>query len=447
VGDERPSLIVNNVIRIEQAELTSRQWKKLYRSLTFVNPNGEVVTCYRQLLTRGYTKIPRGAWNLLPDSVRYVDKRSCPKGKSFEFHLRLDDLEKDERFKGQGEAVAAMFENEQGLIIRPPGTGKTQIALAFAAAVGTPTLVLVHTEDILQQWVSYALEAIPGARVGVIRGKQIEIGDVTIATVQTIKKFIGDKAFWKQFGCVILDEAHHASAATFEAVLNQCPAKYRFGFTASPTRADGMHPTMKFIIGPIIHSQPFTSPVDLKVIRVKTKFYYGYRGRFDWMPMLNKLVRSKKRNQLIASKADKEIARGNSVLILSRRIEHLEHLAKRIKSPTEILTAATRTKKERASVLAGFKTGEIRVVLATQLADEALDVPRLNRIMLVFPGKHEGRIIQQIGRALRKHPDKKNAVIYDFVDWRVKILRRQGSQRLRTYRQNKIKIQKRRVRI
>jgi superfamily II DNA or RNA helicase len=69
-------------------------------------------------------------------------------------------------------------------------------------------------------------------------------------------------------------------------------------------------------------------------------------------------------------------------------------------------------------------------------------VPRLNRVVLCHPGKHEGRIIQQIGRALRRHPEKEDALIYDVVDDRVGVLRRQWSLRKRTYKQNKISIQK-----
>jgi superfamily II DNA or RNA helicase len=143
---------------------------------------------------------------------------------------------------------------------------------------------------------------------------------------------------------------------------------------------------------------------------------------------------------MIAKVADREIQEGNSVLVLSRRIEHLERIAEEMREPCAILAAARVTKKERDRILAAFRTGEIRCVLATQLADEALDVPRLNRVLLTHPGKHEGRIIQQIGRALRKFPDKDDAIVYDFVDWNVHVLRRQWDARKRTYKKDGIKI-------
>lgn len=442
-------MIVDRWLKVEISELTRREWDKLERDLTYVKPNGDIVISYRKVLTKGYYLLPRGAWNLLPDSIRYKDNRSRPPLDPLEFTLQLDDVKRDPRYEGQKAAVRSMFEQEQGLLIRPPGTGKTQIALAFAALCETRVLILVHTNDILNQWVRYTENAIPElkGKVGVIRGKTCRIRQITIATVQTLNRSYLDagKDWWAQWGAVIADEAHHVAASSWEAVLNQCPAYYRFGFTASPTRADGMHPSMRFLIGPVIHRQKFSSPVDLTVVPVRTDFRERYRGHFDWTTLLNKLVTNRKRNRQIARIVDAEIEEGNSVLVLSRRIEHLEEIAAAMRNDTEILAAKLRTKQEREDILAAFRAGKVRCVLATQLADEALDVPRLNRVVLTHPGKHEGRIIQQIGRALRKFPDKEDAVIYDIVDWNVRVLRRQWDHRKRTYTKEKISVKTNRI--
>lgn len=224
--------------------------------------------------------------------------------------------------------------------------------------------------------------------------------------------------------------------------MNACPAYYRFGFTASATRADGMHPTMRYLVGPVIHRQKFSSPVKLEVVPVFTEFASIYRGSWDWTPLVGRLVSDKKRNRLIAKVADREIQKGNSVLVLSRRIEHLEAIADLMREDCEILAAARTTKPKRKEILAAFKAGTTRCVLATQLADEALDVPRLNRVLLTHPGKHEGRIIQQIGRAIRNFSGKEDAIIYDFVDKKVGVLNRQWSLRRRTYKKEKISVRK-----
>jgi superfamily II DNA or RNA helicase len=220
-------MIVDNLLRIGIPELAPAQWKKLEKKLTFVKNNGDVVISYRKRVTEGDYLLPRGAWNLLPDEIRYEDKRSLPTLPKLEFVLKLDAVEHDSRFVGQRRAVDAMLREEQGLIIRPPGTGKTEIATAFMAEAETRSLVLVHTEDILRQWVERVERNIPELQgeVGIIRGKTCEIGQITIATVQTLYGSYMDKPakWWRQFGCVIADEAHHVSAQTWEAVLNTLP--------------------------------------------------------------------------------------------------------------------------------------------------------------------------------------------------------------------------------
>jgi superfamily II DNA or RNA helicase len=434
---------VDKILTIEISELTKGQWEGLTKKLTYLNDQGEVVISYRRLVSRGVYVMPRGAWYLLPDSITYTDNRSKPELPELKWVGKIDAVEIDPRFKGQSAAVLAMMREEQGIVVRPPGTGKTEIATFFMAKAKTRSLVLVHTEDILEQWVARVEQNIPElkGKVGVIRGKECRIGHITVATVQTLSRSYlrkGDK-WWAQWGVLIADEGHHVAAPTWESVINACPAYYRFGFTASPTRADGMHPSMRFIVGPIIHRQKFSSPVELEVVPIRTNFKMLYRGPFDWGPLLNKLVSDDKRNNEIAEVADREVREGNSVLVLSRRIEHLERIAELMSEDCEILTGK-RSTKDRRRILQGFRAGEIRCLLATQLADEALDVQRLNRVLLTHPGKHEGRIIQQIGRAIRTHPEKQNAVIYDFVDWNVGVLRRQWNQRRRTYKANKISI-------
>jgi superfamily II DNA or RNA helicase len=437
---------VGATIKLDYAELTRRQMSALKRELTFATPSGDVVTCYRDVITGGYMRIPRGARYLL-NGHPATDVRSKPPMPKLHFTVKLDDTSKSKRFGGQSDAVKAMFKNEQGQIVRPPGTGKTQIALKFIAECETRTLVLVHTKDILKQWVEYAEKAIPGIEIGVIGGGKVKIGHLTIATVQTIKRFAipgqKEKKFWRQFGCVIVDEGHHGAAKTWEMILNCCPAFYRFSFTASPTRADGLHPALKFVFGPIIHRQKFSSPIPLHVEPIRTQFYYAYRGKWDWTRMIDKLITDEARNRQIAEVIDREASSGNSVLVLSRRIEHLEKLSEATQCNSEILTGARRD-SDRERVLAAFRKGTVQVLFATQLADEALDIPRLNRVLLTHPGKAEGRLIQQIGRAIREHVGKEDAVIYDFIDWRIGVLRRQWSQRRRAYKQNRITIRQRR---
>jgi len=441
-------MIVSNTITIMWDELSRRRRDKLMRSLTFSLPDGKYVECYRQW-PGVKIEIPRGAWHFVED-LDYIDKRPRPKLPKLEFHVELDAVEKDERFEGQSAAVESIFQHEQGLIVRPPGTGKTQIALKFAADCQTRSLVLVQTKDILDQWMEYAKHAIPGASIGIIQGRHERVEHITIAMMQTIRKFVGDSRhgpeWWRQFGAVILDEAQHGAASSFETVLNYIPAFYRVGFTASATRADGMHPYLRHLIGPVIHKQKFSSPIDLKVNPLYSDFYFPYRGSFDWHRLVDGLISNEGRNLQIAKVVDREVSGGNSVLVLSRRIEHLDRLSDLVGSENRILVGARCTVRERREILREFRAGTVPVLFATQLADEALDVPRCNRVVLAHPGKAEGRLIQQVGRALRANPGKENARIIDVVDKKIRPLRDQWRERKRVYRKEGIPVAKRSLR-
>lgn len=436
---------IDSYVTVPVEALSRKEWERLERAVSYVDASGMPYTALRPKRRQNAVQLPRGAWAHLPDHVAYRDKRVCPAkptlklADDFELDAKLDD---GREFHGQKEAVAAMFREEQGLIIRPPGTGKTQIAVAFLAKCKTRALVLVHTEDVLDQWRRYLLDAgIPEDRIGLIQGRTLRIRQITLCMVQTFHNMMLEHAeIWRdRFGAVIVDEAHHAPANTWEVILNNLSARYRFGLTASPTRADGHHPYIRLLIGPVIHEQKFHSAVDVEVHAVKTDFKFRYRGRYDWGNLLRAVISDDERNDEIARIAVAESNRGNSILILSRRIEHLEQIAERIGDGCEILTGR-KNSRERKSILADFRAGRVRVLLATQLADEALDVPILSRVMLVHPGKAEGRIIQQIGRAIRAHPLKSNAVIYDFYDHNVRVLKRQFQNRLRIYNKLKIKV-------
>lgn len=435
-------MIVSDVLTISTDELSDRQWRKLFSRLSYVGDDGYLYEPWQVLPKRKVVRVPRGAWALVPDSITYHDHRVAPTGRTMAFTATLDGP----GFSGQRDAVKAMLEHEQGIVVAQPGWGKTNVALAFAAEVKTNTLVLVHTEDILQQWLDRIEATMPDCKAGVIRGRKIDPGDVTVATVQTFRRLLRKNSVWaSRFGAVILDEAHHAPAATFDEIMNSMKAKYRFGFTATDKRADGRHPYMTTVLGPVIYRSRFKSKVPVKVIPVKShNFNYRWRGSWDWRNLLNALKADEKRNEVIARLADRCVERGHSTLILSREIDHLQNIQAMMKSDSYILAAKLLGKDERRELLEKFRSGEIKCVLATQLADEALDVPILSRVFLTFPGKHDGRIIQQVGRALREHPEKENAVIYDVVDDRVGVLRNQWMQRKRAYRSMKISVKKRR---
>jgi len=421
--------------------LSRRQWEVLLNALTFVDNNDVEIESYEWLTDRSVVRIPRGMLDALPD-LETTDLRSRPKAPKYQYMKTLDA----KGYEGQLDALGAMAENVQGQIIAPPGKGKTEIGLAFAASCKTRTLVVVHTKDLFEQWYSRAQASVPGIPLGKISGQTCQTETLTIAMAQTLRRYVREGGkFWRQFGCVIVDESQHAGAETWEWLLNVCPAYYRFGLTATKRRADGRTPLIRYLIGPVIYDIKFESQVPLFVQPIRTGFktQYNASSLSGWPKMCRELVADPVRNQFIADNVRRDIQEGHSVLVLSRQIAQLENVQALLNMNGQVAVLTGKVpQRKRNQMLDSFRDGNLQCILATQLADEGLDVPRLDRVHLTFPGKHDGRIIQQVGRAIRAYADKEDAIIYDYVDDFVSPLARQYLARKLTYTRLKIPTRK-----
>ena len=112
--------------------------------------------------------------------------------------------------------------------------------------------MLVHTLDLLEQMQENVRHWL-GVSPGIIGGGRWDPREtITVATVQTLirrKKEL--PGLVKQFGTLLLDEAHHVPAATFTGIIQKFPAKYRYGLSATPEREDGLHPFLYAVMGPL----------------------------------------------------------------------------------------------------------------------------------------------------------------------------------------------------
>jgi superfamily II DNA or RNA helicase len=389
----------------------------------------------------GSVEIPRGAVDLLR-------KRLAETGAALDFedrrvlHPRVDFASTVDLRPYQETAVQKMLLGVQGTVVMPCGGGKTVAGTAAISAVGQPTLVIVHTHDLLEQW-SDTVRRILDIEPGIVAEGACAPSTVTVATVQTLVRLSRERLsdLASGFGCVIVDEAHHAPANTFQAVLNLMPARYRFGLTATPRREDGLTPLLDFTLGRRLFDISYADLVGQgflnspEVRPVYSSFSFDGCGSEDHHACLSALVSDSERNELVAELAAKEARDGHSVLVLSGRVEHCRVLAgliARLGTRAEVLVSAVK-KPERSRILEELRSGVLPVVVASTLADEGLDVPRLDRIVLAFPGRSTGRTTQRLGRLMRPHPKKKNAVLFDIVDAAVPSLLRQYRERSRIY--------------
>lgn len=402
--------------------------------------------------------LPRGLLSAVEDALRpeLRDLRVCP---PLSAPLRLSATLRDY----QQAAVSVIRDDEQGVIQAPTGSGKTVIGLGLIAALETPALFVVHTRVLLDQTAA-SMAAMLGVTPGRIGDGKCVVGDVTVAMVQTLMRATPSviRDLSRRFGLVILDEAHHAPAASFREVVARFPARYRVGLTATPTRKDGLHGMLYDVIGPVAYRVAPSRLIDsgaivpAEVVRIRTGWtprevpvqrlsgaqvrrleHEGRKARqsVDYGRLIALLVESGERNQvLVDSIVDLHEERS---LVLTERVEHAKRLADVLTARGLRASAMTGDcgKAARSVILSGLRAGTLPVLVSTpHLVGEGFDLPTIDTVFLAAPNGNVAKTTQILGRVLRPSKGKTRGRIVDFRDDDVPTLRGQAAQRDRVYR-------------
>lgn len=352
--------------------------------------------------------------------------------------LKLPEIElqlRGELRPYQAEAMEVMTRHGSGVLIAPCGSGKTCIGAALIAHWRQPALILVHTRQLAKQ-TAEAIERWLGVRPGLIGEGVCDVQPVSVGIIQTLatQPDLAD-TLAERFGLVLLDEAHHCPATTFTDVLKRFPAAFRFGLTATPNRRDGLAPFMTAVIGPVRHE---ITAEDLRnagvlvtpeIRWVPTGFFSGCD---EWVDLMGALTEDQGRNVLVLNLIESLIDDGRRIIALSERVAHVERLAGILngrRPGVAALITGTMGKKAREAAMQSMRNGEARVLFATRLADEGLDMPDLDALVLLTPSRDAGRTTQRAGRILRSVPGKSQPVIYDLVDASIGLLASQARTR------------------
>ncbi|WP_449104456.1 TOTE conflict system archaeo-eukaryotic primase domain-containing protein [Pseudomonas mohnii] len=365
----------------------------------------------------------------------------------------------DERFAGepinlnfagslredQEAAVAAMLEHDAGILCAPTAFGKTVAAAALIARRGVNTLVLVHRTDLLRQW-QESLQMFLGLGKGLVGtiggGKAKPTGIIDIAVMQSLSRQgeVSDQV--KNYGQVIVDECHHLSAFSFEAILKNVRAKYVLGLTATPVRRDGQHPIIFMQFGPIRHtaSRATSAPNDLMV---ETRLLPGQINLPEGVgiqDVFRHLADNIERTERVTLEVEKAFNQGRKVLVLTERTDHLSAIEAALAGRVHNLFTlhGRMSKKQRLALmdeLAALPPDVPRVLLATgKLVGEGFDHPPLDTLVLAMPISWKGTLQQYAGRLHREHAGKADVRIIDFIDGGHPALLRMWDKRQSGYR-------------
>lgn len=313
---------------------------------------------------------------------------------------------------------AYMKSNHGGLLELPCGFGKTVIALNILSRIKKKTIIIVHKEFLVSQWIERIEQFLPNVTIGKIQGKVMEIdADIVICMLQSIAMKDYPIDMFKSFGLTIIDECHHMSAEVFSNALFKIVTKKMLGLSATMTRKDGLSCVFKLFIGPVLikRKRKENKNVVIKVERFKTSdedynnIEINYNGRVNYSKMISKLCGSEERTEFILKKLQEIFSQDKHILILGQYKSLLVSLYKKI----EELNFAT-----IGYYMGGMKQKDLKlseekqIIIATySMAEEALDIKSLNTLLMVTP---KSDIVQSVGRVMR-NPNSK-PLILDFVD-------------------------------
>jgi len=374
--------------------------------------------------------------------------------KANKIELRLDDVRSIGRplkstFQGelrpdQQQALDAILQHEFGMLVAPTAFGKTVTAAAVIVHRKVSTLVIVHRADLMRQWQERlgSFIGLDEQKIGLIGGgKKKPTGLLDIAVIQSLARRDDLPELFAQYGQIIIDEAHHLSAQSFEAVLKQASARYILGLSATPVTSNGHHPIIFMQCGPIRHvaKRPVHVPDQLKV-RVRHLPTPVIPPNSSIQEVIRLLSDDSSRNASIVADAISALEDGRKVLLLTKRTEHLDLLYGQLKDvdyPCFLLHGRMKSKERQAIVktMTELPVDTPHILLASaQLVGEGFDHAPLDTLILTLPISWEGTLQQYAGRLHREHVSKKDILIYDYAELDHPQLTRMWERRQRGYR-------------
>jgi superfamily II DNA or RNA helicase len=438
-----PSAMLNRLLRLAAFQNPEFYKAQKMRLSTYGKPR--VIACGEDFAE--HVALPRGCFS---EVIALLEgHRICPEVRDERFVGTPIEVE----FQGelrplQMEAVSRAVQHDEGILCAPTAFGKTAVAAWLIAERKVNTLVMVHRQQLLDQWherLAMFLN-LPKKAVGQIGGGKMDrTGRVDIAVIQSLHRKEEVKDFVADYGQVIVDECHHISAFTFEQVMKQVKAKYVVGLTATPTRKDGHHPIIYMQCGPTRFSMSArtmteTTPFEHKVIPRHTEFRTAAEPTdLAIHDIYAALVGDTARNEMIAADVIRAVEAGRSPLLLTGRTEHLQYFAAKLNDAVKhvFVLKGGMGKKQRRSVaegLASVPEHEPRVILATgSYIGEGFDDARLDTLFLAMPISWKGTLQQYVGRLHRLHDNKRVVQVYDYVDDWVPMLERMYERRLKGY--------------
>jgi superfamily II DNA or RNA helicase len=339
-------------------------------------------------------------------------------------------------------AIEALLSRQRGIAKMATNSGKTEVMAAIVAALRNRkrTLIVVHRKELMYQ-AADRLHTRLGTRVGLIGDGVMDSGDmVDVAMIQTLHNFREEDLldYFKDTEVLMVDECHHASSDTMMDVLYKIPGKYRFGFSGTPLKHDLLS-DMKLIsiTGDIVVDVGNPELIEEGYSAKPTVYLHeSYSpGSSNWdmnyqEAYTTHIVENEDRNKTIRDIAVEARRNGKVTLILVTRIDHGNILKDMIRCMFVHGSDSTERRQKMLEYMRGKGPG---VYIASTIFDEGVDVPDVNVLILAGGGKSSIKLLQRVGRGLRRKKGSNVLEVHDFIDDTNEFLLNHSEDRIDVY--------------
>lgn len=353
---------------------------------------------------------------------------SCPFKEELDTYERIDLTFAGDLRPNQIPVVESYFnvlkdENKGGgLLELECAYGKTVIALNIIARLKAKTLVIVHKEFLMNQWIERIKQFLPTARIGRIQGKIVDIEgkDIVLGMLQSLsmKQFKEDT--FQTFGLTIVDECHHISSEVFSCALFNVVTKYTLGLSATMERKDGTTYVIKMFLGDICYVGKNVEKHNVLVKGVTfierdnaefNEVCVDYRGNVQYSKMISKLCAFTPRSDFIVQVVSSMITNNpnQQIMILAHNKSLLKYLFESISS-LQVCSIGYYVGGMKKEALEESETKQV-IIATFSMASEALDIKTLTSLVMATP---KTDIEQSVGRILRQRHAQ--PVIIDIID-------------------------------
>ena len=355
----------------------------------------------------------------VPGLLELSDFLPRQSGAAAGFNLRthqryaLDWLEK---IRGEGKSI--------GLLEHATGSGKTVTAIQDAKRLGPRVLYVAHRKPLVEQTAREFARHWPQASLGrIVGGSWQPERDVVCASIQSIGKRLTELPP-DAFRYLIIDEAHHAAAAGYQALLGHLTPQFTLGLTATPDRPDG-RPILE-IFRDAAHRLSLEEAirrgelVPIRCMRVKTNLDLT-RVRFNEVQYnrhdLEQTIRVPARDALIVDTYLDHVP-GRKGVTFCVNVDHAQAMAERFRVQGVAARAVSGAMRadEREAILRAFAGGQLKMLCACDILNEGWDCPDVEVLLMARPTLSKIVYMQQLGRGTRKAPGKESLIVFDFVD-------------------------------